>query len=64
MPTIRNPIEWSGAQIVSAGHAIASARRTLDHMSDTVHSPAPAVRKISIADVRESLAKGFDDFEA
>jgi uncharacterized membrane protein len=64
MPTIRNPIEWSGAQIVSAGHAIASARRTLDHMSDTAQSPAPAVRRISIADVRESLAKGFDDFEA
>ncbi|HEY2032671.1 MAG TPA: DUF2189 domain-containing protein [Rhizomicrobium sp.] len=62
--TIRNPIEWSGAQIVNAGHAIASARRTLDHMSDTAHSPAPAVRKISIADVRESLSKGFDDFEA
>ena len=62
--TIRNPIEWSGAQIVSAGHAIASAHRTLDHMADTAHSPAPAVRKITIADVRESLAKGFDDFEA
>jgi len=62
--TIRNPIEWSGAQIVNAGHAIASARKSLDHVSDTVHSPAPAVRKISIADVRESLAKGFDDFEA
>lgn len=62
--TIRNPIEWSGAQIVSAGHAIATARRSLDHMSDTVHSPAPAVRKIAIADVRESLAKGFEDFEA
>jgi uncharacterized membrane protein len=62
--TIRNPIEWSGAQLVSAGHAIASARRTLDHMQDTAHSPAPAVRKITIADVREALAKGFDDFEA
>jgi len=62
--TIRNPIEWSGAQIVNAGHAIASARRTLDHMEETAHSPIPAVRKITIADVRESLAKGFDDFEA
>ncbi len=62
--TIRNPIEWTGEQIVNAGHAIASAHRTLDHMADTAHSPIPAVRKITIADVRESLAKGFDDFEA
>jgi uncharacterized membrane protein len=62
--TIRNPIEWSGAQIVNAGHAIASARKTLDHMEETAHSPAPAVRKITVADIRESLAKGFDDFEA
>ncbi|MGN6149739.1 MAG: DUF2189 domain-containing protein [Rhizomicrobium sp.] len=62
--TIRNPIEWTGEQIVNAGHAIASARRTLDHMEETAHSPAPAVRKITIADVKESLAKGFEDFEA
>ena len=62
--TIRNPIEWTGEQIVNAGHAIASAHRTLDHMADTAHSPIPAVRKITIADVRESLAKGFDDFQA
>jgi uncharacterized membrane protein len=64
MRTIRNPIEWSGAQIVGAGRAIASARRTLDHMQDTAHSPAPAVRKISVADVRDALSKGFEDFEA
>jgi uncharacterized membrane protein len=62
--TIRNPIEWTGEQIVNAGHAIASARRSLDHMEETAHSPAPAVRRITIADVRESLAKGFEDFEA
>jgi uncharacterized membrane protein len=62
--TIRNPIEWTGEQIVNAGHAIASARRSLDHMEETAHSPAPAVRKITTADIRESLAKGFDDFEA
>jgi uncharacterized membrane protein len=62
--TIRNPIEWTGEQIVNAGHAIASARRTLDHMEETAHSPAPAVRNITIADVKESFAKGFEDFEA
>lgn len=65
MPTtIRNPIEWSGAQIVSAGHALASAHRSLTHMEETAHSPAPSVRRIRVADVREALSKGFDDFEA
>lgn len=64
MPTIKNPIEWSGAQIVHTGQAIGSAYRSLQHIQDTIHSPAPAVRKISTADVWAALAKGFDDFEA
>lgn len=62
--TIKNPIEWSGAQLVQAAHAIGSAHRSLQHVQDTIHSPAPAVRKIGIADVRDALAKGFEDFEA
>lgn len=64
MPTIRNPIEWSGAQFVSAAHAAQAMGRSVDHMLDTAHSPAPAIRKISTADVWQSLARGFSDFEA
>lgn len=62
--TIRNPIEWSGAQFVSAAHAAGSFKRSLDHMQDTAHSPAPSVRRISNADVWQSLREGFADFEA
>ncbi|MGD0144649.1 MAG: DUF2189 domain-containing protein [Rhizomicrobium sp.] len=62
--TIKNPIEWSGAQLVHTAHAIGSAYRSLQHIQDTIHSPAPTVRKIGTAEVWAALAKGFDDFEA
>jgi uncharacterized membrane protein len=64
MPTIKNPIEWSGAQLVNTAHAIGSAYRSIQHIQDTIHSPAPAVRKINTSDVWTALARGFDDFEA
>jgi uncharacterized membrane protein len=62
--TIKNPIEWSGAQLGAAGHALGSLGRSLHHIQDTIHSPAPAVRRIGIADLRAALAAGFADFEA
>lgn len=62
--TIRNPIEWSGAQLVQAAHALKSASDSLHHVQDTIHSPVPAVRRIGTADVRDALEKGFADFKA
>jgi uncharacterized membrane protein len=62
--TIRNPIEWTGAQFVSAAHALSSAHHSLQHVQDTIHSPAPTVRHITTADIRDALRKGFEDFEA
>jgi uncharacterized membrane protein len=62
--TIRNPIEWSGAQFVSAAHAAGTFQRSLRHMQDTAHSPAPAIRRITAGDVWLSLRQGFADFEA
>jgi uncharacterized membrane protein len=64
MPTIRNPIEWSGAQLVSAAHAAEAVGKSVDHMRQTAHSPAPAIRRISTADIWQSLRQGFADFEA
>ena len=64
MPDIRNPIEWSGAQLVSAAHAAEAVGRSIDHMRDTAHSPAPAIRRITSSDVWQSLRQGFADFEA
>jgi uncharacterized membrane protein len=62
--TIRNPIEWSGAQIVSAAHAAGAVQRSVEHMRDTAHSPAPAVRRITNDDVWQALRLGFADFTA
>ncbi|HVV27192.1 MAG TPA: DUF2189 domain-containing protein [Rhizomicrobium sp.] len=64
MATIRNPIEWSGAQLAQAAHAAEAVRRSVHHMQDVAHSPAPTVRRIGNADVWQALRQGFDDFEA
>ncbi len=62
--TIKNPVEWSGAQLGHAGHALGALGRSLHHIQETIHSPAPAVRRIGIADLRIALAEGFADFQA
>ena len=62
--TIRNPIEWGGAQLVQAAHTLKYAGQSLHHIQDTIHSPAPTVRRIGVADLREALVKGFADFKA
>jgi len=62
--TIKNPVEWSGAQLVNAAQAMDSLRRSLDHLQEKIHSPAPAVRRITISDLFDSLAKGTEDFGA
>ncbi|MBV9542355.1 MAG: DUF2189 domain-containing protein [Alphaproteobacteria bacterium] len=62
--TIKNPIEWTGAQFVTAAHALSTAHHSLQHMQDTIHSPAPAVRRIGLADIRYALRAGWEDFEA
>lgn len=64
MATIRNPIEWTGAKLASAAQAAEAVGRSVEHMRETAHSPAPTVRKISTADVWQSLRQGFSDFEA
>ena len=62
--TIKNPIEWSGAQLVQTAHAIGSMRRSLHHIQETIHSPPLIVSKITVADLRDAIRQGFDDFGA
>jgi uncharacterized membrane protein len=64
MAAIRNPIEWSWDQLKLAADLTGSAGRSLRRVGQTLHSPAPAVRRIAAADLREVLAKGLDDFGA
>jgi uncharacterized membrane protein len=62
--TIKNPIEYTGAQIANIAHALGSLGHSVHHIQDTIHSPAPAVRKIAVADLKDALAMGFEDFKA
>jgi uncharacterized membrane protein len=64
MAPIRNPIEWGTEQfkhatehVESSGHSIRGA-----HPGDTAH--APTVRHIGVADLKDALARGIDDFGA
>src|SRR3977135_1391445 len=56
---IRNPVEWSVDQLRLAGHAVESVGRARG-----LNAPAPAVRRIGVADIRDALARGLEDFAA
>ena len=62
--TIRNPIEWSGSQIVGTARALSSVGHSLHHVQDTIHSPAPAVRHIRSRRHRRCGAPGVRGFQA
>jgi len=56
---IRNPVEWGVDQIRSAGTAIEWMGRA-EHPIEA----APTVRHITLADLRDALSRGLDDFAA
>jgi uncharacterized membrane protein len=61
---IRNPAEWSVDQLKSAELALERAGHSLRRPADTRGGQLPAVRWISLADLREVLARGLADFAA
>lgn len=61
---IRNPVEWSVDQFKHAALAVESAGRAGRRTRDNLHSPLPAVRRISIADLGYVLTRGLEDFGA
>lgn len=61
---IRNPVEWGWSQIGQANRAFGRAGRSLGGTEETRYSQPPAVRRIGLADLREALARGFEDFGA
>jgi uncharacterized membrane protein len=64
MLTIRNPVEWGVDQLKHAAEAAQSVGRAGRQTRAQWHSPAPAIRRIGTADLKEALAKGLDDFAA
>lgn len=61
---IRNPIEWGWHQLKQTGHAVEAAAHTIDGSWDARDAGPLVVRRISTADLRDALAKGFADFGA
>jgi uncharacterized membrane protein len=58
---IRNPIEWGWGQLSHAALTVGSLPRSL-RGSD--YASLPAVRRIDVADLKDALRKGLDDFAA
>src|SRR4029434_3312067 len=62
--TIRNPVEWVVDELREVAGGVGEASRSLQHTSTHLFSRDLAVSKITVADLREVLTKGFDDFMA
>jgi len=56
MLRIRNPVEWGVDQVKHAAGAVEAARRAGRRAREDLHSPAPAVARITLADLRQAMA--------
>ena len=61
--TIRNPVEWTGDQVLHAAHGIAATGRALHHAVETMNSPAPAIKRITAADLTVATQRAPSDAE-
>jgi uncharacterized membrane protein len=62
--SIRNPVEWGVAQFRQTIVGFEAANRGIIPAGDVTRIPMPVVRRIHAADLRDVLARGFDDFGA
>jgi uncharacterized membrane protein len=61
---IRNPIEWGWDSLKRTGRAMGSAGRTMDGAWEGHDRTVPAVQRLTAADLRDVLRRGFEDFGA
>jgi uncharacterized membrane protein len=59
---IRNPLEWAADQSKHTGHALRSAVSAVHPADVAIGAELPKIQQITSADLRDALAKGFDDF--
>ncbi len=64
MATIRNPIEWGVDQYRNWSRAVASGGHAVHQRDEKVNALLPTIHRINVADLREILKKGLDDFAA
>ncbi len=62
--TIRNPVEWVVDEIREVASGVGQASRSVQETSTHLFSRPLTVSQITVADLKEVLAKGFDDFMA
>lgn len=62
--TIRNPVEWVVDELREVAGGIGQAGRSVQRTSTHLFSRPLAVSRITVGDLKEVLAKGFDDFMA
>lgn len=60
--TVRNPVEWSFEQIRQTFSAVRSAEHAFHNPAEEAGVVIPQVRRITVADLKDVLAKGFSDF--
>lgn len=61
---IRNPIEWGWSQLAQASHAVGSAAHAIRGGEAEEAAARPEIRRITVADLRDALARGLADFGA
>lgn len=61
---IRNPAEWGVDQLGVAGQALGRVGQALRSPVEARSAPLPEIRKITVADLGDVLAKGWRDFAA
>ncbi len=60
--TIRNPVEWAADISRHAGQAMRPTTQIMHRTRQPVAAGLPEIRRIQPADLKEVLAKGFEDF--
>lgn len=61
---IRNPIEWGWDFLKQTGRTVGAAGHTIDGAWEGRDRTVPTVRRIGIADLRDVLRRGVEDFGA
>ncbi|HJR22012.1 MAG TPA: DUF2189 domain-containing protein [Dongiaceae bacterium] len=62
--TIRNPVEWVVDELREVAGGVGQASRSVQRTSTHLFSRQLSVSRITVADLKDALTKGFDDFMA
>lgn len=64
MATIRNPVEWVADQVKQAERHAGAVGQSLRGNAESGQASLPAVRRITVDDLKDALSQGIADFAA